>query len=182
MPNPKKGESEQDFVSRCIPIVLAEGATQEQAAGKCYGMYRSAKKGLTSGQTGEGVAEARTVEGYESPEPGDISDKEKAILAATYAEARKRGYSEERAAKIAWGAVNNYRSGKKSMSAQDKVRCALACAAEIRKGLQVDSEELYDGTLHEFEHTDDWRGAMKIALDHLKENPQYYTKLRAAGL
>ncbi len=44
MPTPRSGESEQDFVSRCIPEVLKEGATQDQAAGKCYGIYRNAKK------------------------------------------------------------------------------------------------------------------------------------------
>ena len=36
-PNP--GESKNDYISRCIPYVLNEGASQEQAAGKCYGMW-----------------------------------------------------------------------------------------------------------------------------------------------
>lgn len=48
MPTPREGESRQDFVSRCIPIVLKEddGLTQEQAAGKCYGIYDSHNKGI----------------------------------------------------------------------------------------------------------------------------------------
>lgn len=42
MPTPKTGESEKEFVSRCIPIVMKEGDhDQEQAAGKCYGIYRT---------------------------------------------------------------------------------------------------------------------------------------------
>lgn len=44
MPNPKTGETEQEFVSRCIPIVIKEGLDQKQSAGKCYGIYRNAKK------------------------------------------------------------------------------------------------------------------------------------------
>lgn len=42
MPTPKKGESEKDFVARCIPYVMKEDdkLSQKQAAGKCYGIYR----------------------------------------------------------------------------------------------------------------------------------------------
>jgi hypothetical protein len=32
------------------------------------------------------------------------------------------------------------------------------------------------------EHTTDWREAMQIALDHLQEVSDYYTKLAEAGL
>lgn len=44
---------------------------------------------------------------YEPPPSGGHSEHEKKILAAAYASARDEGYSKERAAKIAWGAVNN---------------------------------------------------------------------------
>lgn len=44
MPKPRSGESEGDFVARCVPIVMGEGSTQKQALGKCYGLYRNAKK------------------------------------------------------------------------------------------------------------------------------------------
>ncbi len=43
MPEPKAGESEGDFVARCVPIVIGEGLSQEQALGKCYGIYRNAQ-------------------------------------------------------------------------------------------------------------------------------------------
>jgi len=36
-PNP--GESKDDFISRCIPYVLNEGLSQDEALGKCYGMW-----------------------------------------------------------------------------------------------------------------------------------------------
>jgi len=44
MPTPNPNESEKDYVARCIPVVMKEGKTQEQAAGQCYGMYRSHRK------------------------------------------------------------------------------------------------------------------------------------------
>ena len=42
--------------------------------------------------------------------------------------------------------------------------------------------ELDIGTKIEMEHTNDPAEARKIAQDHLNENPQYYSKLIAAGL
>ena len=43
MPTPNKGETEQEFVSRCIPIVLRDGTAkdQKQAAAICYSMFRN---------------------------------------------------------------------------------------------------------------------------------------------
>lgn len=42
MPTPRKGETEQAFVSRCIPIVLKDGTTkdQKQAEAICYSMFK----------------------------------------------------------------------------------------------------------------------------------------------
>jgi hypothetical protein len=37
---PTSGESESDFISRCIPIVIAEGKDADQAAAICYTYYR----------------------------------------------------------------------------------------------------------------------------------------------
>jgi len=36
---------------------------------------------------------------------------------------------------------------------------------------------LQRGTKHELEHTDDWKKAMEIAMDHLAEDARYYYKL-----
>lgn len=65
MPTPHKGESRSDFVKRCIPIVMKEGATQEQAVGKCEGMYThyKAKHGLTEVRITHGRAVPRLAEG-----------------------------------------------------------------------------------------------------------------------
>lgn len=57
--------------------------------------------------------EAKTVGGYESPEPGDLPKHLADILAQVYASARKAGDDKEKAAKKAWGAVNRAQ-GKES--------------------------------------------------------------------
>ena len=44
MPKPKKGESKKSYISRCIPVVISEGRTMDQAAGKCHGMWKNYKK------------------------------------------------------------------------------------------------------------------------------------------
>lgn len=42
MPEIRKGESRDSFVSRCVPMVMKEGGhTQKQAVGKCEGMFNS---------------------------------------------------------------------------------------------------------------------------------------------
>jgi len=47
---------------------------------------------------------------------------------------------------------------------------------------QVDPNQLSIGIQVEMEHTNDLDIAKEIAMDHLTEDPQYYTKLVAAGL
>ncbi|MFA5025443.1 MAG: hypothetical protein WC503_02990 [Candidatus Shapirobacteria bacterium] len=46
MPSVKPGESEKDFVSRCIPIVMHEheGMENKQAIAICYSLYRNKDK------------------------------------------------------------------------------------------------------------------------------------------
>jgi hypothetical protein len=56
-------------------------------------------------------------------------------------------------------------------------------AAELGvTALDVDPDELRAGIEEEMEHTEDPRVAKQIALDHLAEDPAYYSKLAAAGL
>ena len=45
IPTPNKGESQKDFISRCIPYVIREGTTddQKQATAICYSIWRKAK-------------------------------------------------------------------------------------------------------------------------------------------
>ena len=125
MPEVKKGESEKDYVKRCIPYVMKEeGLNETQAAGKCYGMYRSHSNKINVIKYNSKTikyndaallnwledcyknATRHTVDGYLSPAPGDISEEESRELAKVYAEARKQGNDKKTSAKIAWDAVN----------------------------------------------------------------------------
>lgn len=60
-----------------------------------------------------------------------------------------------------------------------KQRHAVAMKQWAGKDL---ASELEAGTAEEMEHTDDPKTARRIAADHVRERPDYYTKLRAAGL
>lgn len=48
MPRPKAGEPREDYVGRCIPVVMAEGTAKDeaQAAAVCYSMYDQHKKAV----------------------------------------------------------------------------------------------------------------------------------------
>jgi hypothetical protein len=48
------------------------------------------------------------------------------------------------------------------------------------KKKDVSKKELARGIAHELEHTDDPRIATEVALDHLAEHRDYYTKLERA--
>ena len=62
MPEPKKGETEKDFLKRCIPEMIHEGKPQKQSVAICYSIYR--RKGT------EPV----------SPKPKKLSKNKKAAL------------------------------------------------------------------------------------------------------
>lgn len=50
--------------------------------------------------------------------------------------------------------------------------------ADKKKPDDFDAMELARGVKVELEHTDDRRLATEIAMDHLTEDPKYYSKLR----
>lgn len=47
---------------------------------------------------------------------------------------------------------------------------------------KFDPDEIIMGLKVELEHTDKFSIALEIALDHLSEDPKYYTKHKASGL
>ena len=55
MPNVNPNESEKEFVSRCIPIVLHEGTTKDpaQAAAICHSKWRQHLKNKANEWLGE---------------------------------------------------------------------------------------------------------------------------------
>lgn len=63
-----------------------------------------------------------------------------------------------------------------------KAEKALNGLSKGKSASDFDPEELALGTETELEHTSDRKVASRIAMDHLTEDPHYYTKLRRAGL
>ena len=43
MPKPRQGEARNDFISRCVSEVTDEGFGQEEAVGRCFGIWESEK-------------------------------------------------------------------------------------------------------------------------------------------
>jgi hypothetical protein len=118
MPTPKPNEKQSDYISRCVKEVMNEENTnKEQALGKCYGMFREAKKSETINLLKKvlNIFKARKVGGFESPEPGNLPEAGKKLLARVYAECRKGQMSadKEKCAKEAWAAVHH--AGYKSL-------------------------------------------------------------------
>ena len=52
----------------------------------------------------------------------------------------------------------------------------------LYEAVEIDPTQLKTGIEIEQEHTSDLNLAEKIARDHLAEDPEYYTKLKKAGL
>jgi RadC-like JAB domain-containing protein/uncharacterized protein DUF5661 len=90
--------------------------------------------------------------------------------------------------------VRNLPAGVKQVPGVEAIRGVVAeeavtesMAKKIGNELRVDwrdipFDEFRVGIEEEQEHTDDLRVAAQIALDHLREDPRYYTKLKRAGL
>ncbi len=49
MPGVKRGESRNNYVSRCVKEVIKEGKGQKAAVGKCEGMFDSKWQGPKKG-------------------------------------------------------------------------------------------------------------------------------------
>ena len=62
---------------------------------------------------------------------------------------------------------------------QQSVRRHLVGRGQGRNAAEFRATELRMGVEHELEHTDDPDLAEQIAIDHLAETPDYYTRLRA---
>lgn len=67
----------------------------------------------------------------------------------------------------------------KSVRESDSLKGGLS---DNSNNMKIDTNELSLGISVELEHTSDPKIAAEIALDHLKENPKYYTNLSKSGI
>ena len=70
-PAPSDGESEEDFVGRCVPILVEEGYEPEQAAAICYSKFKenSAVGGLKEDEEGEDMDKEAVLKALNSMAP-----------------------------------------------------------------------------------------------------------------
>ena len=64
----------------------------------------------------------------------------------------------------------------------EDVESLIGGAGDVTAPSNINTKELSIGVQVEMEHTNDEKIATEIAMDHLTEDPQYYSKLVAAGL
>jgi len=78
------------------------------------------------------------------------------------------------------GTIDKYKDAFMRQDAGQKLASKL-----VREESKIDKDKLSQikkGIEVEMEHTDDPKIALKIAMDHIKEDPKYYDKLAKAGL
>ena len=54
MPDPHTGESQSDFMSRCVPMVIDEGSPQDQAVAICSSKWDDSNKDFEISWDGHG--------------------------------------------------------------------------------------------------------------------------------
>ena len=76
-PEFKPGESQSDWMARCIPFLIEnEGKTKEQATGQCAGMWQNKmEKEETNNIEFEGESKKFAFETYTAPEDFDLDDQ-----------------------------------------------------------------------------------------------------------
>lgn len=84
---------------------------------------------------------------------------------------------------INWDEVERiYETRKIESKLEKRNDLLLGGKGDRAKEQDFDADELAKGIKTEMEHTDDEDMAKEIAMDHLTEDPKYYTKLLKAGL
>jgi hypothetical protein len=81
----------------------------------------------------------------------------------------------ERQRKFMCADLGRLRSGKKTQTGMNERQLRDFCRK--RNPAHISESQIRRGTTHELEHTTDRAIARKIACDHLKEDPKYYTHL-----
>jgi hypothetical protein len=68
MPKPRAGESKEDYISRCIPIVQDEGTAKDskQAAAICYSMWGRKNEGEKMSKVDKYLGEASMGKAYDT--------------------------------------------------------------------------------------------------------------------
>ncbi len=112
MPDPKDFKDKDSFIKACISKVLREGKkTKEQAAGQCFGMWKSHKSLEIIKEVKKGIQkyidQVEIIEKYEieCPRIKDLTIKGEELLIRVYSNYRNDGGDKTKAFQIAKDAV-----------------------------------------------------------------------------
>ena len=88
---PHEGESQQDYISRCIPIVVGEGKDASQAAAICYSYWKQEKMGADTSslppyvdQTGETRKKRKKMVEIVKQAMAETDNEKDLVVGATY--------------------------------------------------------------------------------------------------
>lgn len=146
-------EADYDFSSDTDYDALDAADTEAEELAKAAGSYDAAV-GMLEDELGLSSSAASAIAARVYPEGGD--DETQAMI----------------------DKIEQEMAGEEAVKAQYDI-------TEAKKKLhpnQIHPQELRMGIKVEMEHTDDPKKAEKIALDHLAENPFYYTALKLSGV
>lgn len=156
MPTPNKGESRNDFVARCVPIVMGEGADQEAAVGKCEGIYSS-----SIGQSEEIFQKVIKESTPTGPVTGQTTPAQ---------DGHRHAYALDP------------QDGNGKAAGHGHVHSIQEWLVEPADGHTHLLDRVAQGAEVEAEHGLPASGRIKTAIDHLKEHPNYYSVLASVGL
>jgi hypothetical protein len=166
IPKPKVDETEQDFVNRCMGHPNMQEYETEQRSAICYFQIKNDKVQKKLNQCLadlkshiekvelieryqneiDYVFKAKIVDGFTSPEPGDLPEAGEDLLARVYSKCRADGGDKEKCSRIAWTAVNNAGYKSKVQTFLQKAHTQLSDIVKKQKELTNDGENVPRGT------------------------------------
>jgi hypothetical protein len=152
MPNPKDFKDEQSFISACIPVAIKEGLTQEQAAGKCYGMWRGKSIKKDSSDMTKSIIELFQSKQVDDSMVHKLAEQLNVDPSILEGEIYKL--------------ISTILAGGKSYNSKEKIN-----TEQLKMGIKVEMEHLDNTPFAPYI-------AKKIASDHLVEIPDYYIRLQ----
>lgn len=161
MPTPTENETQAEFVSRCIPVVLDDGTTEDpqQAAAVCYSMWRESNKG-------EGMEhEYKTLPIIDT----HIDDEDKGIVTHTVAIMGNVDLGKDIIHRGAFTKTLAERGNKLRVLDQHKTDSIMRVIGKCLQAQEVGREALPSDVLNEYP---DITGALMVQTQYLMKTPE----------
>ncbi len=158
--NKKSFSGFKDF-EECESAQKEKGHTDESSKRIC-GFLQNRSENKTKGKIDSvGNVDRDEIDGFLSTNPNPTDDQ-------VHNWAEEKGYDKEEVEEAL------YRLATEQNKTKNKLEGGLA---DEKNPNDFDKEQLAKGVIVEMEHTNDTKVAIEIAMDHLTEDPEYYSKL-----